>query len=321
MLLGSMNSESIMSLEGSIAWPIQDQYGFQLDAIYSNLGQNAQSDDSHLGGLGAHYFWRDSETALIGLQTGYVMGSPADSWEFGIEAERYFESFTLGGKAGIATVQFDSSAAPFERDKDAFYFQFYLGFYPINDLLISPTIEHRFDNTMYGVEIEYELPVAGLSVFANAMQGDNDYQHAYLGVRYYFDKDKSLKSRHRESDPKIQLHSMQYGIAAYQAESRRQHENSQNQNGGGGSIGGSGTIGGNQSGGSLVIGPGNSPSSLTNVFTGTTTVTNGTLSLTGSTGIASLIGVTPVTVGSGTFTIQTGTLRNLSPANILIAPQ
>lgn len=263
---GSLDSESITSLEGSIAWPIQDHFGFQLDALYSNVNRQpfgfGQTDDVHVGGLGAHYFWRDSETALVGLQAGYVMGSPADSWEFGIEAERYFESLTLGGKVGMASVQFDSSAAPFERDKDAFYFQLYLGFYPIDDLWIAPNIEHRFGNTYYGLEIEYELPVSGLSIFANAMQGENDYQHAQIGMRYYFDTDKPLKLRHRESDPKIQLHSIQYGVAAYQAENRKKFQNSQNQSGGGASLGGSGTIGGNTNGGT-VIGPGNSPGALT----------------------------------------------------------
>jgi len=300
---GSLDSESITSLEGSIAWPIQDHFGFQLDALYSNVSRQpfgfGQTDDVHVGGLGAHYFLRDSETALVGLQAGYVMGSPADSWEFGIEAERYFKSFTLGGKVGLASVQFDSSAAPLEKDQDAFYFQLYWGFYPTDDLWVAPNIEHRFGNTYYGLEIEYELPVSGLSIFANAMQGENDYQHAQIGMRYYFDTDKPLKLRHRESDPKNQLHSIQYGVAAYQAENRRKFQNSQNQSGGGGSLGGSGAIGGNTNGGT-VIGPGSGPGPVT--FSGD----------------APILGNSGGTVENWTLNSDAGT--NLEFGNILIAP-
>lgn len=221
LMLGDLNSDSIMSLEGSIAWPIRDQYGFQLDALYSShtdksFGFN-QSDDEHTGGLGAHYFWRDSETALIGLQGGYITSEPADTWEFGIEAERYIGALTLGGKAGLASIDVDSTVPPFAQDDENYYFQFYLGFYPVDDFWIAPTIEHRFDNTLYGLEIEYELPARGWSVFANAMFGEHNYQQTFIGMRYYFDDDKPLKLRHRESDPKIQLHSMRSGIATHQA--------------------------------------------------------------------------------------------------------
>ena len=38
-------------------------------------------------------------------------------------------------------------------------------------------------------------------MFANASTGDNDYNHAIGGIRYYFGKQKSLIERHRKDDP------------------------------------------------------------------------------------------------------------------------
>lgn len=130
-LHGSMDSESMTSVEGSITWPFQECFGIQLDALYSSVGQRsygfATADDIDFGGFGAHFFWRDSETAMVGLEAGYVFSDQVDSWEIGIEAERYFEWLTLGGKAGVASIRFDSSPTPLEKDEDALFIQLYLG--------------------------------------------------------------------------------------------------------------------------------------------------------------------------------------------------
>ena len=53
----------------------------------------------------------------------------------------------------------------------------------------------------YNIDIEYQTRVEGLSLFANASKGDNDYDHVIGGIRYYFGKQKSLIERHRKDDP------------------------------------------------------------------------------------------------------------------------
>jgi hypothetical protein len=63
---------------------------------------------------------------MVGLVAGYVFSDQVDSWEIGIEAERYFEWLTLGGKAGVASIRFDSSPTPLEKDEDALFIQLYL---------------------------------------------------------------------------------------------------------------------------------------------------------------------------------------------------
>ena len=302
-LHGSMDSESITSLEGSISWPVHECFGMQLDGLYSTAGQRsygfATANDVDFGGVGAHFFWRDSETAMVGLEAGYVFSELVDSWELGIEAERYFEWLTLGGKMGVASIRFDSSSAPIETDKDAFFCQLYLGAYPVDDLWVSLIFENRFDNLFYGMEVEYEPPLPSLSFFANAMQGDHGYDHAMVGMRYYFGADKPLKNRHRASDPRNQLHSIQHGIGAYQAEMHQQIVKSAAQFNGGaeGSIGGSGSIGGQPGGGTVVIGPGSGPGAGSLVISSEPGPGSGNL----------VIGAWPNT-GEGTFVIDPGSI-------------
>lgn len=308
---GSMDSESTTSLEGSITWPVLESFGIQLDGLYSTMGQPSygfgNADDSDLGGVGGHFFWRDSETTMLGVEAGYVFGDPVDSWELGIEAEYYYKWLTIGGKAGFASISYDQPEPSIETDKDAFFCQVYLAAYPVDNLLLAAFVENRFDNTYFSIEVEYELPVPGLSVFANAMKGDHGYDHAFVGMRYYFGEDKPLRNRHREDDPRNTLTGIRHGIGTWQADVHEQVVTSGNQApaGSGGTtggtlqIGGSGTIGG-QSGGGMVVGPGSGPLTGTG---GTLTLSNGGGPTTGGS----------LTIG-GTLTPGGGTLV-LTPQN------
>jgi len=47
--------------------------------------------------------------------------------------------------------------------------------------------------------------VPGLSFFADGEIGEDDYYSALAGIRYYFGPTKSLKNRHRQDDPSINL--------------------------------------------------------------------------------------------------------------------
>jgi hypothetical protein len=299
---GSMDSESTTSLEGSITWPVLKSFGVQLDGLYSTMGQQAYGyanvDDADLGGVGGHFFWRDSETFMLGVEAGYVFGDPVDSWELGLEAELYYKWLTIGGKAGVASISSDQPMTSIETDKDAFFCQLYLAAYPVDNLLVAAFVENRFDNTYFSIEVEYELPVPGLSVFANAMKGDHGYDHAFVGMRYYFGEDKPLKSRHREDDPRNTLTGIRHGIGTWQAEIHEQVVDHAKQmaattngsTGGslsvstGGSIGGSGSIGGTLTiGGGGLLSPGSGTLTLGNGSSLTTggslVVNNGTLTL------------------------------------------
>jgi len=279
---GSMDSQDATSVEGSITWPFRDCFGFQLDGLYSNVDQRtfgfARPHDEDFGGVGGHFFWRDSGTAMLGLEAGYVFSDLVDSYEIGFEAERYFEWFTLGAKAGFASIDFSRPILNPNDDTDGFFGQVYIGAYPMDNLLITAIVESRFDNTSVGIEVEYQLPVRGLSIFASAAKGESDYDQAFVGMRYYFGEDKPLIRRHRESDPRSALPGIVTGIGSYKKHLEEQaikrsrlftppfgpggSSGGSIDIGGSGSIGGSGTIGGS-GGGVVVIGPGNSPGGLT----------------------------------------------------------
>ncbi len=309
---GSMDSESTTSLEGSITWPVLESFGIQLDGLYSTMGQPSygfgNADDADLGGVGGHFFWRDSETAMLGVEAGYVFGDQVDSWELGIEAEYYYKWLTIGGKAGVASISYDQSVTSIETDKDAFFCQLYLAAYPVDNLLVAAFAENRFDNTYFSIEVEYELPVPGLSVFANAMKGDHGYDHAFVGMRYYFGEDKPLRSRHRENDPRNTLTGIRHGIGTWQAEVHEQVVKAANQApvGSGGTTGGSISTGGSNSsgGGTLTISGGGislGAGSLTlgtggSISTGGSNSTGGTLTIAGG----------GISLGSGSLSLGTG---------------
>ena len=279
---GNMDSEDFTTLQGSFSWPIQEYFGIQLDGLYSNLGQGSYGyggkGNADIGGIGGHFFWRDNEQALVGVTAGYIFSDPFDSFEIGLEAERYFKWFTLGGRAGLASVDTDVETPFIETDKDAFYCQIYLAIYPTENLRVSAMLENRFDNTFFGIEAEYQLPVAGLSIFGSALKGSHNFDQASIGLRYYFGADAPLKSRHRQSDPASHLSGMVSGVGTYQAEIHEQiaknaakYSVSPGGTIGGGSLGGSGTVGGTVQSGSatspVTIGPGNSPGMTTSPLT------------------------------------------------------
>jgi hypothetical protein len=278
---------------------------------------------------------------MLGLQAGYVFSDPVDSYELAVEGERYFKWLTVGAKLGVAGIEFDQASPLIETDKDAFFGQFYLSAYPIDNLLISAMVENRFDNTFVSLEVEYELPVPGLSIFANAMKGANSYDQAFVGMRYYFGEEMPLKSRHRKSDPKSQLPGMVYGIGTYQAEmwsqalnQSRRISNSSGSSGGGSKVpstfensaGANPTNGSGRSfGGSESDNARNSSGGTATYSSGSSTYTaaiNGTAQISTnngqSIGGSGSIGTGTVKLGGGTLTLGPGSgsgTMTLGPGN------
>lgn len=209
---GDYNSTEGWTTEGSLSIPIADSYGFQLDGLYSDIGK------AEFKGMGAHFFWRDSQVGLLGLTGGAVMGEVVDSFELGAEGEYYLESLTLGAKVSFANIDYDVAVPFIETDKDGIFGLFYVTAYPLDSLSLSLGFEHRFDNNAIQLEAEYDLPIDGLSIYARTMSADHGYGHSLIGLRYYFGSHKSLKQRHREDDPRSIVQNILYGIGSYGAE-------------------------------------------------------------------------------------------------------
>ncbi|MGJ8652967.1 MAG: hypothetical protein ACSHX8_06805 [Opitutaceae bacterium] len=210
--VGSFNSNDGNTFEGSVSIPIAETLGFQFDGYYADI------EEVDFGGVGAHFFWRDNEVGLLGLSAGILKGDYLDSYELSVEGEYYIKQFTLGARAGFAEIEYKHAVPFIDTDKGGAFGKAYVGFYALEDLWLSASVETRFENTYYGVDVEYQTPIDGLTVYGNVTSGNHDYDHAYIGLRYYFGGKKTLKNRHRKDDPQNMLNDMLTGIGSYGAE-------------------------------------------------------------------------------------------------------
>jgi hypothetical protein len=217
---GNMDGSNGRNFMGSFSVPVGSNFGLQVDALFTDVSAR------DFYGMGAHLFWRDSEKGLIGLTGGEVRENDTlDSWEGGVESEYYLGRVTLGAQGGIANIDYNCGSLPFiETDETDYYASTKVGFYPIDDLCLSLSYTRVFDNGLVQAQVEYQTPLDGVSLFTDLAQGDNNYDHALVGLRYYFGKEKSLILRHRQDDPPNVLNSILYNIGTYGAEFNRQAE-------------------------------------------------------------------------------------------------
>lgn len=79
---------------GVFTMPLGHAFGLQVDGAAGHL------KDSAYNGVGAHLFWRDPAKGLVGAIASHQSLKNVDMERYGIEAEKYFESYTLGARVG-----------------------------------------------------------------------------------------------------------------------------------------------------------------------------------------------------------------------------
>lgn len=251
---GNVNSETGKNLFGSFSLPLGQHLGFQADGMYTRLARR------NFAGAGAHLFWRDPNKALIGLTGGYIDEQYISSYQGGIEAEWYLDKFSLGLQAGWADISYRTGRTPFiDTETSRFYGTGELGYYLLSDLKVSAAYTHAFDNNFLQALVEYQTPVPGLAFYADVAHGEHGYEHALIGLRFYFGKNKSLRLRHRGDDPQNIMPSILYGIRSYDTEyhkrqsDHRQSERIQQQSSNTTTVPGGPTIGYDVEGDTLTI--------------------------------------------------------------------
>ncbi|MGJ8639238.1 MAG: hypothetical protein ACSHYA_07565 [Opitutaceae bacterium] len=207
-----VDSETGVIAEGSLALPLGESLGFQFDGLYSAV------DDDDTYGFGAHFFWRKNDQGLVGLTAGALLNESVDAFEVSLEAEYYFERVTLGAKLGWASIEYDRAVVFIETDRDSIAAKLYGTVYPHENLAVTLALEHRYENPYASLDVEYELPSAGWSLFGSVASGAHDFDSASVGLRYYFGGSNTLKARHRSDDPKNVIHDIRNGADSYQAE-------------------------------------------------------------------------------------------------------
>ncbi|QPJ60890.1 MAG: hypothetical protein G3M70_02900 [Candidatus Nitronauta litoralis] len=188
---GAANDNASGGGAASIALPLPKlkKFGVQLDA----LGGKFNTLETAAGGL--HMFWRDPEKGLLGGTYNYTDFDIGVMHRAGTEGEYYWGDFTFAANAG-----WQSGDNVPNSGYGGVSFSAYITEY----FMLQAGFQHAWDTSLGYIEAEWQpdLGIApGLSVFANLAGAKNDYEHAMMGVRYYFGSEKSIMKRHREDDP------------------------------------------------------------------------------------------------------------------------
>lgn len=188
-LAGVVDSDGLGAASASVAAPLGHRFGVQFDGM---LG--SRSGDS-LKGYGAQVFWRDPDTALLGVTASRNGIESLWANRFGATGEYYTSNLTYTLNGGIQTGDLEHTWTGGGAVR----------FYANDDFAAEASVSGFSDSRFAGLDLEWRpgwKGVEGMSFVANGSLGNDSYEHALVGVRFYFGvEDKSLKRRHREDDP------------------------------------------------------------------------------------------------------------------------
>jgi hypothetical protein len=183
---GNVDGETAKGLGASASVPLWRDFGLQIDG----LGGEINPEDFY--GVGLHAFWRNPGTGLFGLNATHTELREIEAPRLGLEGEYYLDRFTISAYGGYQSGDIDDSGYGALQGR----------YYVLDDLMVSAGAATSDDQERYAFAVEYQTPVHGLSLFANVATGEDDYDHAFIGLRFYFGgESKSLIRRHREDDP------------------------------------------------------------------------------------------------------------------------
>jgi len=214
VLGGTLSSQNLFAVDGSVTAPLGGQYGAQLDGLAGSLG------GAGTVGVAGHLFWRDPANALLGLYASenyWDRFGGVDVGHVAIEGEKYWGNFTLQGVMGI---EFGNSASssltsigPIITSTvtnsfnvgTRFYDEINLRYYFTDD--IDGYIGHRYlggkNALALGGDVAQPLGSGVLaSLFVQAAIGEDKFNGVWGGLKLYFGpSDKPLIARHRQEDP------------------------------------------------------------------------------------------------------------------------
>ena len=75
-----------------------------------------------------------------------------------------------------------------------------------------------FEENLGRAEVEYQTPIRGLALTAEASLGSHGYDDLLFGVRYYFGAKKTLRDRERQDAAPGLMHQILRGLGLYGAE-------------------------------------------------------------------------------------------------------
>jgi hypothetical protein len=211
---GSVSGLSLYGVNGSVTVPVSDAFGAQVDGLAGSLG------GSTVAGVAGHWFWRDPNTALLGLygsETHWDRLGGLDVVHLGVEGERYWGPFTLQGVAGVefgnsrsTTVTtvgpiVTSTVVNSFNIATRYFDEINLRYYFTEDS--NGYVGHRYlgGKNALALGAEFAQPLGHgvmASLFVEGDIGEDNFNGAWGGLKFYFGpNDKTLKDRHRREDP------------------------------------------------------------------------------------------------------------------------
>ncbi|HEV2509759.1 hypothetical protein [Bosea sp. (in: a-proteobacteria)] len=209
---GGANGDKWTGLEGAVTVPLGHRFGLQLDGAAGGL--DGSLGKSAFYGTGAHLFWRDPSTGMVGIEAGFArldaMGG-INTYSLGLEAERYWNSVTLGGLVGLTDASGASHSTAlgnFRYDPSThFVAGTNLTWYPDDNLALTISGALSGSQMAAGIGVEWapaSTSSAQPSIFARAVLHEGGDVSALAGLSVYFGgQPKPLIRRHREDDPAI----------------------------------------------------------------------------------------------------------------------
>ena len=209
---GTMDASEGHNFDASITLPVTHLFGFQADAMYSHIG-----DGDFYGGAG-HFFWRDPAVGLLGLTGGYLDRTGVDTFQLGAEGQYYLGPITFGFFGGVGQINYANPEPFIDTTPTRFIGRISADYYPVDDLRVGVSYTSAFEQILGRAELEYQTPIRGLALTAEASLGSHGYDDLLFGVRYYFGAKKNLRDRERQDAAPGLMHQILRGLGLYGAE-------------------------------------------------------------------------------------------------------
>ncbi|WP_245441344.1 MULTISPECIES: collagen-like protein [unclassified Mesorhizobium] len=137
---GTNGNDPYAFTDGSVALPLGEKYGFQVDAI------GGVTPNSNFTGAAAHLFRRDPKVGALGLYGSYLHGGGGYDdggvlengyveGKLGVEGQYYLGRVTLEGLAGIEWNSLEEDVSPFAEGR--------VGYYPTDNFKVNGGLRHR----------------------------------------------------------------------------------------------------------------------------------------------------------------------------------
>ena len=168
----SLNDGNSIAAAGSFTTSMK-RFNFQADGVAAKYNAN---DIWHFG---LHAFWRNPDTALLGVVGSTTDVSATKTYRYGIEGEYYLNSLTFA-----ATVGRQNGGA--RRSEWA---GVDIRWYPFDDLMLAVGGSAISDERAGRLGFEWQAPfesAASVSLFGGVSAGKHGYSYVGAGIRIYF---------------------------------------------------------------------------------------------------------------------------------------